>query len=202
VFSQSKHWSNPFSGRISCMVSDRTRLQKLFIYTLLLQGRIREGRIQETFKTYKFLTHPSLIFLCVVTAKAKWSCVKNVRAHPPRTGCHKGRRACHGRSVAPVPLEGRSARVAGRGSRVWACTRCRLVAFPDHLAYRRQTPLVSLWSGKRQMVRKRDLTGGSDEQRAADDHRRCFADPPGQAWLRSISQAPHATPELSRWCRA
>jgi len=153
---------------------------------------------------YKFLTHPSLIFLCVAVsfAKAKWSCVKNVRAHPPRTGCHKGRSACHGRSVAPVPLKGRSARVAGRGSRVWACTRCRLVAFPDHLAYRRQTPLVSLWSGKRQMVHKRDLTGGSDEQRAADDHRRCFADPPGQAWLRSISQAPHATPELSRWCRA
>ena len=44
------------------------------------------------------------------------------------------------------------------------------------------------------MVRKRDLTGGSDEQKAADDHRRCFADPPGQAWLRSISQAPTRPP--------
>ena len=127
---------------------------------------------------------------------------KNVRAHPPRAGRHKERRACHGRCVAPVPLKGRPTRVAGPGSRVWACTRCRLVAFPDHLAHRRQTPLVSLWSGKRQMVRKRDLTGGSDEQRAADEHRRCFAYPPGQAWLRSINQAPHATPELSRWCRA
>jgi hypothetical protein len=158
--------------------------------------------MRESSKTYNFLTHPSLICGASAVLFAKWYCVKHVRAHPLRAGRHKGRRACHGRSVAPVSLEGRSARVAGRGSRVWACTRCRLVAFPDHLAYRRQTPLVSLWSGKRQMVRKRDLTGGSDEQKAADDHRRCFADPPGQAWLRSISQAPHATPELSRWCRA
>ena len=37
----------------------------------------------------------------------------------------------------------------------------RLVAFPDHLADRRQTP----WSGKRQMVRKRDQTGPSHGQR-------------------------------------
>jgi hypothetical protein len=43
--------------------------------------------------------------------------------------------------------------------------------------------LDPLWSGKRRMVRKRDQTGGSDEQRAADDHRRCFADLPGQTWL-------------------
>jgi hypothetical protein len=50
-------------------------------------------------------------------------------------------------------------------------------------------------------ARRRDQTGGSDEQRAADDHRRCFADPPGHTWLRSINQAPHATPELSRRCR-
>jgi hypothetical protein len=26
--------------------------------------------------------------------------------------------------------------------------------------------------------------------------------PPGKSWLRSINQAPHADPELSRWCRA
>ena len=61
---------------------------------------------------------------------------------------------------------------------------------------------IACRSGKRQMVRKRDQTGGSDGPRAADDHRRCFADPPGHSWLRSINQAPHATPELSRWCRA
>jgi len=154
--------------------------------------------MRESSKTYNFLTHPSHLCgtRCVGRLFARWHGVKNVRAQPPRAGRHKGRRVCHGRSVAPVPLKGRSARVAGPGSRVWACTRCRLVA------YRRQTPLVSLWSGKRQMVRKRDLTGGSDEQKAADDHRRCFAYPPGQAWLRSINQAPHATPELSRWCRA
>ena len=36
----------------------------------------------------------------------------------------------------------------------------------------------------------------------ADDHRRCSADPPGQSWRRSINQAPYATLELSRWCRA
>jgi len=59
-----------------------------------------------------------------------------------------------------------------------------------------------LCSGKRQKVRKRDQAGGSDKQRAADDHRRCFVNPPGKSWLRSINQAPHADPELSRRCRA
>jgi len=44
---------------------------------------------------------------------------------PPRAGRPKRRRACRGRSVAPVPLKRRSARVAGAGSRVWACARCR-----------------------------------------------------------------------------
>jgi len=53
--------------------------------------------------------------------------------------------------------------------------------------------LDPLWSGKRQIVRKRDQTGGSNEQRAADDHRRCFADPPGQTWLRSINQLKRPT---------
>ena len=177
-------------------VCSSTRVRENHAFSTYVTTYYRGGFEREGFnklsKRISF-SHTPLSSLCV-------SCVKNVRAHPPRIGCHKGRRACHGRSVAPVPLKGRSARVAGRGSRVWACTRCRLVAFP--VAYRRQTPLVSLWSGKRQMVRKRDLTGGSDEQRAADDHRRCFADPPSQAWLRSISQAPHATPELSRGCRA
>jgi hypothetical protein len=55
-----------------------------------------------------------------------------------------------------------------------------------------------LWSGKR---RKRDQTGGSDEQTEADDHRRCFADPPGQTWLRSINQLKRPTrPANSRDC--
>ena len=65
----------------------------------------------------------------------------------------------------------------------------RLVAFLDHPAYRPHT----LWSGKRWMVRKRDQTGGSDEQRAAADHRRCFADPLGQTWLRAINQLKRPT---------
>ena len=75
--------------------------------------------MRESSKTYNFLTHPSLIFGASAVLFAKWYCVKHVRAHPPRAGRHKGRRACHGRSVAPVPLKGRSARVAGPGSRVW-----------------------------------------------------------------------------------
>jgi hypothetical protein len=53
--------------------------------------------------------------------------------------------------------------------------------------------LDPLWSGNRQIVRERDQTGGSEEQRAADDHRRCFADPPGQTWLRSINQMKRPT---------
>jgi len=53
--------------------------------------------------------------------------------------------------------------------------------------------LDPLWSGKRRILRKRDQTGGSDKQRAADDHRRCFADPPGQTWLRSINQLKRPT---------
>ena len=109
----------------------------------------------------------------------------------------------HARSPPPPPCAFR------RSSRAWRqwiillhrddtpvlVGTARLVAFPDHVAYRRQTP-----SG--QMVRRRDQTGGSDEQRAASGHRRCLADPLGQTWLSSIYQAPHATPELSRWCRA
>jgi len=39
-------------------------------------------------------------------------------------------------------------------------------------------------------------------RRAVDDHRRCFADPPGQSKRRSFNQCPHTTPELSRRCSA
>jgi len=53
--------------------------------------------------------------------------------------------------------------------------------------------LDPLWFGKRRIVRKRDQTGGSDEQRVADGHRRCFADRPGQTWLRSINQLKRPT---------
>ena len=48
--------------------------------------------------------------------------------------------------------------------------------------------------GLREMVRKCDQTGGSDGQRLADDHSRCFADPLGQSLRRSIDPAPHANP--------
>jgi hypothetical protein len=47
-------------------------------------------------------------------------------------------------------------------------------------------------------VRKSDQAIDSDEQRAADDHRKCFADPPGQSWRRSINQVPSARPSNSR----
>jgi len=53
--------------------------------------------------------------------------------------------------------------------------------------------LDPLWSRKRRIVRKRDQTGGSDEQWAADGHRRCSADAPGQTWLRSINQLKRPT---------
>jgi hypothetical protein len=49
-----------------------------------------------------------------------------------KDGAHgrpKRRRACRGPSVAPVPLNGRSAGVARAGSRVWACARCRQRSF-------------------------------------------------------------------------
>jgi len=73
-----------------------------------------------------------------------------------------------------------------------------LVAFPDQLAF------SGLGSDDvlRKMVRKCDQTGDTDEQRLADDHRSCFADPLSQSWRRSNDQGPHAIPGLPRWCRA
>jgi len=65
----------------------------------------------------------SVVFTIRVTRKHRRT--TTVRAPPPRAGRPKGRRACRGRSVIPVPLKGWSARVAGAGSRVWACARCR-----------------------------------------------------------------------------
>ena len=72
----------------------------------------------------------------------------------------------------------------------------RQVAFPDHLAsvFRTGGGLTTVC----ETVRKSDQAVGSDEQTAADDQRKCFADPPGQSWRRSINQVPSARPSNSR----
>ena len=72
----------------------------------------------------------------------------------------------------------------------------RLVAFPDHLAsiFRARGGLTTVC----ETVQKSDQAVGSDEQRAADDHHKCFADPPGQSWRKSINQVRSARPSNSR----
>ena len=75
----------------------------------------------------------------------------------------------------------------------------RMVSFPDQLAYRRQTPSAPENARRSGNATRRVVPTNKGRRTTLAG---AFFHPPGTSWMRSINQAPHADPELSRWCRA